>query len=354
MREGDSVTAGEVLITLNPVEAGSQVRQAQAGVEGSQARLEAAQRRLEIVVKGPRQEERAIARNQLDQAEASLRTAEADLKRLTGLHAQGAVSKQQLDGAQMAYDTARAQRDSARQSLDLTEQGARPEEIDAARKEMEAAAAGLRQSNGMLAEAQERLNYTVIRSPISGVVYERNVEPGEVVGQGGGPLLRIANPSSVYCEATAPERVAPRVRTGQRVDVMVQGDGEKPVEGKVERMVPVANPSSRDFLLRIGITGGGAGLARPGMFARGSVVVEESRGAVIIPKDALVEREGRFLAFVVVNGKAHRREVRTGITDSERAEILSGIKPGESVVVVGAQGLQDGDAVQVKESGGQQ
>jgi RND family efflux transporter MFP subunit len=353
VREGDSVKTGEVLIRLDPSEPASQARQAEAGVEGAQARLEATQRRLEIVEEGARQEERAIARNQLDQAESALRTTEADLNRLKGLYEQGAVSKQQLDGAQMAYDTTKAQRDSARKSLELTEKGARPEEIEAARKDVEAAAAGLRQANAMLAEARDRLGYTVIRAPISGVVFERNVEPGEIVSPGGGgPLLRIADPSSVYYQATVPERVALRVRTGQRVEVMVQGDGERPVEGEVERMVSVANPSSRDFLLRIGIIGG-VGLTRPGMFARGSVVVRESRGAVIVPKDALVEREGKLLAFVVVGGKAQRREVQTGIADSERAEIVSGIRPGESVVVVGAQGLKDGDLVQVRDEGGQ-
>ncbi len=352
VREGDTVGAGQVLITLDPAEARSQVRQAQAGVEGSQARLEAAQRRLEVLVKGARQEERAIARNQVDQAESALRTAEADLNRLKGLYQQGAVSKQQLDAAQMSYDTARAQRDSARRSLELTEQGARPEEIDAARKDVEAAAAGLRQSNGMLAEAQERLSYTTIRSPINGVVYERNVEPGEVVGPGGAPLLRVADPSSVYYEATVPERAALRVSHGQRVDVMVQGDGERPVEGTVDRVVPVANPSSRDFLVRIGISGRDAEATKPGVFARGAVVVKQSEKAVIVPKDALVEREGKLVAFVVVDGKAERRSVKTGIVDPERAEIVSGIGPGESVVVVGNDGLQDGDKVEVRATEG--
>ena len=349
VREGDSVSTRQVLIRLDGAEATSQAQQAEAGVRGARARLEAAQRRLEILEKGARPEERAIARNQLDQAESALRTTEADLKRLKGLFEQGAISKQQLDSAQMTYDTARAQRDTARKSLELTEQGARPEEIQAARKDVEAAAAGRQQAEAMLAEAQERLSYTVIRAPISGVVYARDVEPGEIVFQGGNTLVRIADPSSVYYEATMPERVALRVRAGQRVDVMVQGDGERKVQGTVERAVPVADPASRDFLVRIGITGE-AGVTKPGMFARGSVVVQESRDAVIIPKDALVEREGKFLAFVVVNGKAQRRGVRTGITDSERAEILDGIKAGESVVVVGAQGLKDGDVVQVRES----
>ncbi len=350
VREGDSVAAGQVLITLDPAEAQSQARQAQAGVDGSQARLEAAQRRLEVIEQGARPEERAIARNQLDQAESALRTAEADYNRLKGLFQQGAVSKQQLDGAQTAYETARAQRDSARRSLELTEKGARPEEIQAARKDVEAAAAGLRQGNAMLAEARDRLAYTVIRSPISGIVYQRDVEPGEVVSSGGLPLLRIANPSSVYYEATVPERVALRVKPGQRVDVTVQGNGDRAVEGAVERTVPVADPTSRDFLLRITITKG-ADLTKPGMFARGSVVVQESSDAVIVPKDALIEREGSMFAFVIAGGKAQRRALTMGITDTKRAQVLSGVKPGESVVVIGAQGLQDGDAVEVKESG---
>ncbi|MFB3883317.1 MAG: efflux RND transporter periplasmic adaptor subunit [Armatimonadota bacterium] len=351
VREGDLVTVGQVLVRLDPSEPASQARQAEAGAEAAQARLEATQRRLDIVQQGARQEERAIARNQLAQAESALRTAEADLKRLKGLYEQGAISKQQLDGAQTAYDTAKAQRDSARRSLELIEKGARPEEVEAAKKDVEAAAAGLRQANAMLAEARERLSYTVIRAPIRGVVFERGVEPGEIVGQGGAPLLRIADPSSVYYEATVPERVALRVETGQRVEVMVQGDGERPVQGEVERMVPVANPASRDFLVRIRITGG-EGLTKPGMFARGSVVVRENRGTVIVPKDALVEREGKLFAFVVVGGKAEQREVQTGIVDSERAEIVSGVRPGESVVVVGAQGLKSGDPVQVRNEGG--
>ena len=352
VREGDLVSAGQVLVTLDAAQAKSQVRQAGAGVAATGAQLEAAKRRLEVLEEGARPEERAIARSRLEQAESALRMAEADLKRLRGLHEEGAISRQQLDGVQTAYDTARTNRDSARQTLELVEKGARPEEIEAGRKEVEVAAARLEQAKGMLAEAEERLGYAVIRSPLTGVVYERHVEPGEITSTtGGGPLLRLADLSTVYFEATAPERVALRVKPGQRVEVIVQGNGDRSVEGKVDRLVPVANPSSRDFLVRIDIAEG-AGVTRPGMFARGSVVVRESAEAVVVPKDALVERGGKLLAFVVAGGTVEQREVEVGISDAERAEIVSGIAWGEQVVVIGAQGLQDGDPVQVKEDGG--
>jgi len=353
VREGDSVLAGQVLVTLDAAQAQSQVRQERAGSAAAAARLAAAKQRLDVLEAGARQEEKAIARSRLEQAESALRTAEADLERLRGLFEAGAISKQQLDGAQTGYDTARTNRDSARQSLELMEKGARPEEIEAGRKDVEAAAAGLDQAKGMLAEAEERLSYTVIRSPLTGVVYERHVEPGEITSTGGGdPLLRLADLSTVYYEATVPERVALKVEPGQRVDVIVQGNGDRSVEGEVERLVPVANPNSRDFLMRVNLVAA-AGVTKPGMFARGAVIVEESAGVVVVPKDALVERGGKLLAFVVAEGKAEQREVTAGISDVERVEIVSGITAGEQVVVVGVQGLQDGDPVEVRENGGQ-
>ncbi|MBN1459697.1 MAG: efflux RND transporter periplasmic adaptor subunit [Armatimonadetes bacterium] len=353
VREGDSVSKGEVLVRLDREQTLSQVQQAEAGVAAARAQLEAAKQRLEALEQGAREEERDIARSQLQQAESALRTAQADLERLAPLYEQGVISKQQLDSAQTAYDTAKANRDSALKSLELMEKGARQQELEAARKEVEAAAAGLEQAKGLLAQARDLDSKCTILSPLTGIVVTRMVEPGEITNPGmGGPLLTLADPSSVYFEATVPERVALKVRPEQRVEVTVQGNGDRAVDGRIERLVPVADPQSRDFLVRIGLRDGSK-ITKPGMFARGAVVVTESPDAVVVPKDALVEREGKLLAFVIVNDTAEQREVRVGLTDTERAEILSGIRAGETVVVVGAQGLQDGDPVQLRTNGGQ-
>lgn len=352
VREGDLVRAGQVLLTLERTQLESQARQARAGVAAAQARLEASRSRLEILEQGAREEERAIARSRLEQAESALRMAAADLQRMQGLFEQGAISKQQLDAAQTSFDVARTNRDSARQSLELTEKGPRAAEIEAARRDMEAGAAGLEQARAARAQAEELLSYTVIRSPIAGVVYERNIEPGELASTGGQtPLLRVADPSSVYYEATVSERMAPKVCPGQRVELSVQVNGARTLRGEVLRIVPVANPASRDFLVRIGISGNTEAV-RAGVFARGSIVVEERTEAVLIPKDALVDREDRILVYVVSGGVARERQVQVGLTDRTRAEIISGLEAGETVVVVGAQGLADGDPVALRESGG--
>jgi len=351
-REGDTVTKGQLLIELDQTDFLAQVNQARAGVAASQAQLAAARKRLAVIEEGARSEEREIARSHLEQAEAALRQAEADLERMRTLYQQGGVAKQQLDAAETGYDVARTNRDSARQALELTEKGARPEEVDAVREEVAAAAAGLRASRAMLARAEEVLGYTVIRSPLAGVVYERDIEPGEVAStMGGPPLLRIADVGSVYYEATVPERLAPRVHAGQRVTVIIHADGEQTLEGEVTVLMPVADPGSRNFLAHIAIPRV-AGISRPGAYASGSIILEERPEVVVVPKDAVVERGGKMLVFVVEKGKAAQREVSLGLTDKTRAEVISGVKRGESVIVEGAQGVKDGDPVMVQKGEG--
>jgi len=353
VREGDSVRAGQVVVTLDRTELESQVAQAKAGVAAAQARLGAARKRAEILRLGARAEERSMALSRLEQAEAGLRQALADRDRMRTLYQQGAVSKQQLDAAETGYDTARTNRDAARDALALTEKGARPEEIEAADKEVQVAAAGLTQAQSGLAQVEELLSHTVVRSPVSGIVYERNIEPGEIASLvGGPPLLRVADLQSLYLEATVPERLAHQVEAGQRVIVAVRTGGNSTVEGRVQRLVPVADPSRRDFVVWVVLTNSNPDL-RPGVFAEAKIIVAEHRGAVMVPKDALVTRGDRTVVFVARAGKVSERSVRVGLVDRTHAEILSGISPGEPVVVVGAQALKDGDRVQVGAAGGQ-
>jgi len=351
-QEGDFVSAGQVVVRLDRTELESQVSQARAGVVAARARLGAARRRAEIVQLGARPEELAMSQSRLEQAEAALRQAESDKGRMEKLFAQGAVSKQQLDAANTAYDTARTNRDSAQDSLRLTRKGARPEEIDAARKDVQAAQAGLVQAQGMLMQMEEMLSHTVIASPITGVVYERNVEPGEIASPGGArPLLRIADLTSVDLEGTVPERLAHQVKTGQRVTITLRAADANALQGQVQRLVPVADPSSRDFIVRVTFPNAAAGL-RPGVFAQARILVREHDRVVVVPKDALLNRGGKFSVFVVESEKAAERLVQIGITDRTRAEVLSGLGPGEPVVVVGAQTLKNGDKVKVQAPGG--
>jgi HlyD family secretion protein len=365
-QEGDAVSQGQVLITLDQTDYQNQVRQASAAVATAQASVGAARaqwqasvRRLQVVVEGARPEERAIARSKLEQAEAALRQAQADLQRRQKLFDAGAISKEAQEAAQTAFDTARTIRDAAAQSVQLLEKGARPEEVEAARseaeaahKQMESAQENVNLASATLARARELLSYTTIRSPISGVVYERSIEPGEIVSTGNDPLLRIADLNSVYYEATVPGRLAPQVQAGQPVTVSVRGDGSRTTQGTVHKLVPVANPMSRDFVAIVRVSKA-QGLARPGLYAEGQIVTKRREAVPLIPKDALLERNGRTVVYVVASDQAKERSVKVGLTDASRAEVLSGLSPGEKIVVEGASTLSDGAKVAVQPAAGE-
>ncbi len=369
--EGDTVSAGQVLVTLDSTDAQAQVRQAQAGVFSAQAAVrtaraqwQAAQQRLVVLKSGARTEERQIAASRVEQAESALRQAQANLARRKSLFGAGAISREELDAAQTAYDTARTNRNAARDSLQLTRKGPRPEEVaagesevNAARQQVNAAEAGVSQAQAALARAQELLSYTTIRSPLSGVVYERKVDPGEISSTMGDPMLRVADLNSVYLEATVPGRLAPQVNAGQTVQLTLRGDGRS-YQGKVLKLVPVANPASRDFLARISLPRVAA-ISRPGLYAEGQIIVRQRQSVPVVSKDALIERGGRQVVYVVAAGTeptrpVQERPVQVGMTDGQRAEIVSGLQPGELIVTAGAQSLQNGTEVSLQQlSGGQ-
>jgi HlyD family secretion protein len=366
VREGDAVTQGQVVVTLDQTDFLNQVRQAQAALDTAQAaqgaaraQWQAATRRLQVLQAGARNEERAMARSRLEQAESALKQADANLARRKKLFAAGAISREDLDASQTADDAARTTRDSVQQSLELTLSGPRPEEIQAsqsevaaARKQIESAQASVQQAKAGLSRAQEVLGYTVVRAPLSGVVWERKIEPGEIASPSGDPMLRVADLSSVYLEATVSGRLASQVQAGQSVHLTFRGEGSSRYEGTVLKLVPVADPLSRDFIARITIPKL-ANLTRPGLYAEGQIVVKQRQSVPIVPKEGVVERNGRSAVFVIEGDAAKERRVEVGVTDAARAEILSGLRAGERVVVSGAQNLQDGAKVTVQQGEGQ-
>jgi RND family efflux transporter MFP subunit len=290
------------------------------------------------------------------------------------LYQEGAVSREQVDDAETAYQVATSQRDSAQERLDLVLAGARPEEIDIARAGVEQAQAGLERARASerqvdvlrhnldsaeaaltqaLAahrQALEDLNNTTIRSPIAGTVYDRDVKVGRTAAPGTDPLLRIAAMDGMYFEPTASEMDIASITSGspdKQVSVEVDALPGERFEGRIVKVTPQASAGGRDFTLKVSLAKSARRL-RPGLSARGQITVRQHGGAVIIPKDALVNRAGKPVVFVVDGQVARQRSVEVGIQNRMEVEILSGVRAGESVVTAGHNVLADNDRVQVR------
>ena len=231
-------------------------------------------------------------------AAARLAQTEKDLARVRRIMKAdpGAVSKAERDRLQTALSTARAERVRLQRQKD---------------------------------QAQTALSYSKLTAPIAGRIVERLADPGDTARQGE-PLLRMYDPATLRLEASVRESVASKLAKGQQLSAEIDAL-KKQYPVVVDEIVPSADPGSRSFLVKVSLTDG-AGLY-PGMFGRLMIPIGQIE-KITIPL-AAVTRVGQ-LDFVVVKTQqgAVRRYVRLGQrSPDQRVEIISGLSPGEQILI---------------------
>jgi HlyD family secretion protein len=206
VHEGDAVKAGQELARLNQAELSARRQQAEA-------QLEAARAMLTELEHGSRRQEVQQGRDALAAANQRLADAQRDLDRARRLFDGGAVSRETLDKAQLAFDVAQSQHDQAAQALQLLEVGPRPERIQAQRAAVASAQAAVRQMDAMLTNS-------VIVAPFDGVVTVKDREIGETVSPGA-PVLTVTNMNDRWVRIYIPETRVGAVHLGQEASVSV-------------------------------------------------------------------------------------------------------------------------------------
>jgi HlyD family secretion protein len=322
VREGDKVTAGQVLALIDAEQVRAREDQEKSKVSQAEARVLSAQQQIAVLeaqlehsniavdqAKVDAQGRVSQAEAQVAQSEAQLAQAEADFnqakydeERYTTLAVDGDVpertGKQASSTAQAQAAAVRAalrQVDVARGSLTMakanlsnaamrTSEGlAITRQIAQARSEIAAAQAETEQARAKLREAQADRNDLQVIAPIDGVVATRSAEPGEVV-TAGTPLVTLVNLNEVYLRGFIPEGEIGRVRTGQTARVYLDSAPEKPIEAVVSRIDPEASFTPENTYFKddrvkqvVGVKlqlKGAEGYAKPGMPADGEVVTD--------------------------------------------------------------------------------
>jgi membrane fusion protein (multidrug efflux system) len=223
--EGDNVTAGQVIATLERQEFEAQVDQAKANLAMAQAKLAA-------TVAGNRPQEIAQANAAVLQAKANMENAKKNSDRDEVLYQQGAISVQQKDSSKTSLDIAQAQYSSATEQYSLSLEGSRQEDITVAQALVQQAKAALKNAEIQLAD-------TTIKAPVSGVVALKSVEDGEIVSFGQ-QLFSISNLSDVWVGANIEETYIGRIKVGQPVTFTVDAYPDKQFTGRVTEVGPAA------------------------------------------------------------------------------------------------------------------
>ncbi len=192
--------------------------------------------------------------------------------------------------------------------------------------------------------ANLELSWTTVTAPISGVVAERMIKPGNFV-QANTPILRIVDDARLEAELNVPERELATLEAGLPVALTVDALPGRTFEGTIARVSPVVDAQSGTFRVTAAFVGKGD--LKPGMFGRISIDYDQRADALTVPRAALLEDDAEPAVFVVDDGKATRVPIELGYLDGEWAEVRGGLDEGAQVVTAGKATLRDGSAVQV-------
>jgi RND family efflux transporter MFP subunit len=214
----------------------------------------------------------------------------------------------------------------------------------------DSAAAALREAQALLAEAYTALDNTVIRSEIAGVVAAVNVEAGDQATPGK-PLVSVVDPDNLKVLIHVIENDLPLIRPGMPAEVSFPGGGR--IKTKVGQTYPTLDNKTRSATVEIPLPTQKVREQKvcAGMSADVSLVLAKQSNALLLPAEAVVERQGKSYVFIVKDGKAWQTEVETGISDWQNVAIASGINAGDQVVLSPPSDLRDGQVVYIFDGG---
>jgi membrane fusion protein (multidrug efflux system) len=218
-------------------------------------------------------------------------------------------------------------------------------ELDLAKNSVTAADAQLADAKARLVAATKQLSNAVIRSPINGVVARRTVNRGDIV-MSGTELFVVIDPSSMRLEASVPSESLSELQLGARVDFTVRGYDQR-FEGRVDRIAPQADPTTRQVPIYVAIPNQGGRLVA-GLYAEGRVVRQSAEG-LVVPWNAVNTTGTPAWALRVKDGKTERVDVTLGLRDqrTERVQVASGVAEGDILLRGASQGITPGTPVTV-------
>ena len=341
--KADKVKQGQVLARLEDDEYRAQLQQA----KGSLTNLEA---RLRELVNGSRPEEVAVAKANLDSATADLANFKITLERSRKLVAEKVSAQQVLDDAIARYESQERRVGSLERTYELARIGPRKEQMDAVRGQID-------QARGVVAYAQTQLDNTVIKAPSSGTVLERAVEKGEFVttsfvGERGakGYIISLADLNDLQVELDISQNDFRKLGPKQKGVVTTDAFPDRKYEGVIDEISPEANRQKATVQVKVKILKPDDYL-RPEMNASVAFYDEarktdgaRAKPLIAIPSSAV--RSGAV--FVILNGKAIRRAVKTGGTNAGGVIVEEGLIGGEDLILNPPADLKDGAAVREK------
>ncbi len=333
VQRGSHVTAGQLVATLENEDLA-------AAAMDNQGAYTAAQGAYAATTQSTVPEEQTRARLDLEQAKATLDLDSSILQSRKQLLAQGAIPGRDVDTARTTAQQAQAAYDLARLKYEALSKVGTNASLESAKGQLASA-------KGKYLGAEAQLSYTNIRTPISGIVTDRPLFPGETAAAGT-PIVTVMDTSTLIAKLHIAQAQAQQLSVGSSASVSISGVDE-PLEAQVSLISPALDPGSTTVEVWVRVANS-TGKLKPGTTAHVTLKGRMAQNALLIPTEAVqrsTEGAGKMVMVVAADGIATKRNVIVGIQTAESTQILSGLKPEDMVIVAGAYGLDEGTKVKV-------
>jgi RND family efflux transporter MFP subunit len=316
---GDIVQEGSVLFTIEQQDVLKSVEQAANAIE--------------FANKGVAQAENGLntASINYELNKEKIENAQLNLERTKKLYEEGAVSKSQLEQAELA---------ASEKSLDAVKGQVSQAEIS-----YQQALNQLRQAEISYEQASSGLNNTVVKAPMTGVISSLNVKEGQIATNSQAAAT-IVEMDQVYIQVNVVENIVNRLQIGQEVEVNVPAAFNEYITSTISYISPTADPRSQLYAVKVYIDNSDKKI-RPGMNGEMKVGLDTVGSAIIVKGNAVLDKDGQKVVYVVENNIAVEKLVTTGLDTGDYVEIKEGIKEGDKVIVEGQHYVEDGKTVKV-------
>lgn len=316
---GDRVSQGQTLAKIDDAEFRYAIKQTESNLRENLAKLG--------LDKTPPPDFDVKQTSLVTRAKADFDDAELALKRMKTLHEKNLVAAQDYDTAQTRAKMSGANYQSS---------------IEDARASLAAAYA----KEAQLDTARKKLRDTAIVAPLSGSISKRSVSAGEYV-KVGAPLFTIVQDNPLKLRGMIPERFAPDIHPDEAVEIKVDSFANDVFRGKLTRISPSSDVTSRSFLVE-GLVENPDRRLKPGFFAHAAVTTKVDPNAMTVPQQALVSFAGVTKVFVADNNVARERVIEAGgRVGANEVEVVSGLRPGELVIISGLTRVANGTRLKV-------
>ncbi|WP_054698025.1 efflux RND transporter periplasmic adaptor subunit [Syntrophomonas palmitatica] len=333
---GQTVKTGQVLLELEIPEAEHKLMQAQASFNESEAAYAKA-------MAGGKSLDLIEAESVFLKAEDDYNLNREKYQRNKALFEAGAISKEQWETSQAEFHLKEIEYQRTRALLEAAR--------SSSQNKIAALQAAVESNREALRVAQVQAEQKQLKSPLNGKIMALVVQRGDKVNPYDA-LVTVGDTSKLNIKADIAEADANKVKPGQKVIVNASAVPGQKYHGRITEL-------GLEALIRQKAQGESSSIPvivtlprntelRPGYNVELTITTRVNSHAVVIPFEALVEKQGKSWAYVIRNGKAYQQKIETGMSDYSRIEVISGLKKGDKVVLNPPPGLKNGSEVKVK------